>query len=122
MENFIGKVQSINPNFHKGFDVVIIIYNENQLDLILDINRDTPFTINEFEYKILIYNNEMSHPDCESLNEIMEVYHKYEYSDNLNATLRRQWKIAQLIDNIAYKIISFGILKNFSNKSLENEE
>jgi hypothetical protein len=35
-----------------------------------------------------------------NLQEAFDVYHQFEYDDNLNPTLRRQWKTASLADQM----------------------
>ena len=51
------------------------------------------FTISPLTHKMTLCS------ECE-LQDYFAVYGKYEYSDNLNPTLRRQWKTANIIDNL----------------------
>ncbi|MDX9694650.1 MAG: hypothetical protein RBT49_02565 [Bacteroidales bacterium] len=118
MEKFSARIKCIVPNPDKGFDVTITVCNESEFDLLLDKTRDNTFIVKDKTYTFTINGNEMNHPGNCEINEIMNVYHKYEFSDNLNPTLRRMWKTGSLIDNIVYKLINTGILRKINENEI----
>ena len=69
--------------------------------------KNEPVLHEEF-YTFYIQDNSM-HPFGE-LEDCMDLYSKYEYCDNLNPKLRKQWKVGNIADNLAYNLIQSGIL------------
>ena len=122
MEKYSANIYSIVQNKEKGFDVTVTIYNENEFELLHDQNRDNPFDLNAKTYIININENELSFPGDSELHEAMEVAHEYEYSNNLNPKLRRLWKTASLIDEIAYRLINSGVLTKISEDELSEDD
>lgn len=122
MEKYSANIYSIIQNKEKGFDITVTIYNENEFELLHDENRDNPFDLNAKTYIINIDENELSFPQGSEIHEAMEVLHEYEYSNNLNPKLRRLWKTAALIDEIAFRLINSGILTKISEDDLSDDD
>lgn len=119
METFTGYIKKIDINPNRGFDVTICIYNSEEINEVLNFENNSEFNLHSQEYIITITNNTMAPSKNNELEECMEVYHKYEYTDSLNPVLRRQWKTGLLIDNFAYKIITSGILNKMTSEEIE---
>lgn len=120
MENFEANIISIFPSPKSGFDVTIKVYNASEFDLILDETRDTPFVFKDETYIVNINGTIMHHLEWwRGVDEVMDVYYKYEFSNNLNPKLRRLWKTGKLIDNIVSKIIFSKILETFGEKKTQ---
>jgi hypothetical protein len=122
MEKFSAMINSILQNPGEGFDVSVTIYNESEFELFYDQTRDKPFNLNAKAYILHINENALAFPDGSELHEVMDVFHQYEYSNNLNPTLRRQWKTGLLIDELVYRLINSGILNKISEEDVDNEE
>jgi len=122
MEKYSANIYSIIQNKEKGFDVTVTIYNENEFELLHDQNRDNPFDLNAKTYIININENVLSFPEDSEIHEAMDVVHEYEYSNNLNPKLRRLWKTASLIDEIAYRLINSGVLTKISEDELSEDD
>ena len=122
MEKYSANIYSIIQNKEKGFDITVTIYNENEFELLYDQNRDNPFDLNAKTYIININENELSFPGDSEIHEAMEVVHEYEYSNNLNPKLRRLWKTASLIDEIAFRLINSGVLSKISEDELSEND
>ena len=122
MEKYSANIYSIIQNKEKGFDITVTIYNENEFELLYDQNRDNPFDLNAKTYIININENELSFPEDSEIHEAMEVVHEYEYSNNLNPKLRRLWKTASLIDEIAFRLINSGVLTKISEDEISEND
>ena len=122
MEKYSANIYSIIQNKEKGFDITVTIYNENEFELLYDQNRDNPFDLNAKTYIININENVLSFPEDSEIHEAMDVVHEYEYSNNLNPKLRRLWKTASLIDEIAYRLINSGVLTKISEDELSEDD
>ncbi len=122
MEKYSAHINSIVQNSEQGYEIKITIYNEGEFELLFDKTRDKQFNLNAKTYILHINGNTMSFPSGDEINEIMDVYHEYEFSNNLNPTLRRQWKTGNLVDEIAYRLISSGILCKISEDDINNDD
>jgi hypothetical protein len=122
MEKFSAMINSIIQNPEEGFDVSVTIYNENEFELLHDVTRNEAFNLNAKTYAIHLNGNALSFPEGSEIHEVMEVFHAYEFSNNLNPKLRRQWKTGSLIDEIAYRIFSSGILDKICEDEVDGEE
>lgn len=119
MEKFSVIINSLIQNPGEGFDVSVTIYNESEFELLYDQTRDEPFNLNAKTFILHINENTLSFPGGSELHDVMDVYHQYEYSNNLNATLRRQWKTGLLIDEVVFRLINSGILSKISEEDVD---
>lgn len=122
MEKYSANINSIIQNKKLGYDITLTIYNESEFELLHDKDRENRFDLNAKTYTININENELSFPEDSEIHEAMEVLHEYEYSNNLNSKLRRLWKTASLIDEIAYRLINSCVLTKISEDELSEDD
>ena len=122
MEKYSASINSIIQNKELGYDITLTIYNESEFELLHDKDRENRFDINAKTYTININENELSFPGGSEIHEAMEVLHEYEYPYNLNPKLRRLWKTASLIDEIAFRLINSGVLTKISEDELSEDD
>lgn len=70
-------------------------------------------------YEMLLDGNGMAPLD--DLEACFEVYHEYDYDEGLNPRLRRQWKTANLGDQIAAWLITGGVAEGLRRVWLSEE-
>lgn len=122
MEKYSASINSIIQNKELGYDITLTIYNESEFELLHDKDRENRFNINAKTYTININENELSFPGGSEIHEAMEVLHEYEYPNNLNPKLRRLWKTASLIDEIAFRLINSGVLTKIPEDELSEDD
>ncbi len=114
MTELIGQIMNISCNKAGEYKVYFWICPKDELILLQEIynGQRNSITIHENIYSMIIRRNaeEFDMEPDDRLGECMEVYHEFEYNDNLNPTHRRKWKTAYLADNITNCLIQRNIL------------
>ena len=106
MEELQFRITNIKIITEDEIEITINVWDKNEITTILE-NLSTEDETNEKIMKVKSYSfticpitYTMTHcEECE-LEECFGVYSKYEDSDNLNPRLRRQWKTANIVDNL----------------------
>lgn len=107
----IGRIINVNIDERSADNTITLAVSPvNEVELYSDTD-DNKNNIHMRIYTMTISKDNEGYsmmPDDE-LEECMEILHEYEYSDNLNPTLRRKWKTATIADNIAYSLFTSNI-------------
>ncbi len=127
MEKLEFKITNIKVITEDEMEISINVWDKEEVTTILD-NLSNENELGKKSIKIANYSftispltYAMSHcKECE-LEECFSIYNQYEYFENLNPRLRRQWKTANIVDNLtAYFFkIDFFNHKIFTNLSIE---
>lgn len=105
MEQLEFKITNIKLISQDEVSVSICIWDRNEVNTLLEnvahVDNEIRKSLNTMHYDFTIspLSHRMTHREGQ-LQDFFEVYNKYEYSDNLNPTLRRQWKTANIIDSL----------------------
>ena len=106
MEQLEFKITNIKLISQDEIKISVSIWDRNEVNTILEnvthVDNEMGKSLKTMHYDFTIYPSTHRMTLCSEceLQDYFEVYGKYEYSDNLNPTLRRQWKTANIIDNL----------------------
>ena len=128
MEEFEFRIVNIKVVNSDEIEITINIWDKGEITIILENlteegeekvikSKNHTFTISPISYTM--------QPCKESeLEECFSIYHKMEYSDNLNPRLRRQWLTANIVDKLTALFFKEGYFKNkiFTNLTVDDIE
>lgn len=123
MEEFEFRITNIKIITPDEIEISINVWDKNQVTIILENlsdekdSKEKIMRVDSYSFTICPISYTMEPCKKCELEECFDIYHKYEYSDNLSPSLRRHWKVANIVDNLT----SFFFKQDFfKNKMYDN--
>ncbi|HWO42165.1 MAG TPA: hypothetical protein VNO43_10215 [Candidatus Eisenbacteria bacterium] len=104
MEQFEGRIDRIE-SAESGIFILTIVVSPSPVNA---RGRGKPLY-----YRMELDPQNRSMTPIGNLQNAFDVYHRYEYDDNLNPALRRQWKTAFLADQIVSALFESSALNTW---------
>lgn len=118
MEEFEFRITNIKIITPDEIEISINVWDINEATTILENltdeneSKEKIMRVEKYNFTICPISYTMEpYEKCE-LEECFDIYSKYEYSDNLNPRLRRQWKTANIVDNLTSYFFKQDYFKN----------
>ena len=130
MEELEFRITNIKIITEDEIEISINVWDKEEVTTILENlsneneSSEKAMMVANYSFTICPLTYTMTHcKECE-LEECFSIYNKYEYSENLNPRLRRQWKTANIVDNLTAFFFKQDFFKNqiFTNLNIEDIE
>ena len=124
MEQIVFKITNIQVFSKEKIEISIKVQDKNIIGKSVEKflknaeeNNETLELINDYTFIINPRKYSMT-PNTMELSKCFDVFHEHEYCNNLNPTLRRKWKTADIVDKLTSYFFENTYFKNKIYKSL----